>query len=93
MAKKQEVNYNQVIEEPKVLTPTEVESHKETKKKTVKVTGCKLLNVRKRPESLADVVTVVKEGDVLTVESRAKDWVKVSGIASGFVMSQFVTEE
>ncbi len=93
MAKKQEVNYNKVNEEPNPPVGVEAEQPKETKKKTVKVTSCKLLNVRKRPESLADVVAVVKEGDVLTVESRAKDWVKVSGIASGFVMSQFVTEE
>lgn len=59
-----------------------------------KVTGCKKLNIRKKPNTAADVLVVVGEGTKLLIDTNKPnaDWYKVrtnDGV-DGFVMKKYV---
>ena len=70
---------------------------KETKHKTVIVSNCTRLNIRKKPNKNAEVVTVVNNSDELEInaDTSTADWyaVTTSNGVSGFCMKKFVREK
>lgn len=58
------------------------------------VVDCNLLNVRKRPSIVSDVVVIISNGTPLTVEDSYKNehWYKITTATGdhGFVMKDFV---
>lgn len=87
----------EVVETPIVTEPTEVKETKITSKakKSGKVTGCELLNVREQANIKSNRVAVIPkdtEFKVVSFEPNS-EWVEIAtsdGLV-GFVMSKFVT--
>lgn len=88
-------NYNKVSTE-NVVTNDEVISVEEPVVPEVVtgiVTGCKLLNVRTKPNKKADIVGVIKVDTVVEIDESAssRDFYKIkSGEFSGYCMKKFI---
>ena len=92
-------NYVERNEEKEIaeVTPAveevEVEKIEEKVVKTGVVSGCERLNLREKPSTGAEVVTVLTRGTELVIEKEMNaKWLKVTAEtgAEGFVMKEYV---
>jgi uncharacterized protein YgiM (DUF1202 family) len=104
MEEKEVTNYNQiskqVVEQPiaPVEQPNETVDQKvEEQTFQAEVVNCIMLNVRRSPNTAARILTVLSEGDKVTVKEIAnckEGWncIQLEDEAVGFVMSEYIQE-